>query len=285
MANQQTPKRNESSKITDKPAKPLPVKKRQNVRSMLIILTFLSLPVTQFYFSPYLIVWGASQGIITASFFTFAFLLFGSLFIGRAFCGWVMPCGGMQETLFQINDSNPAGGRLNYLKYVIWVPWIVSIAVLAVLAGGYNRVDYFFHLEHGISVSNVYMYIPYYIVIFVFFCISVAFGKRANCHYICWMSPFMIVGRTISNGLNTPALRIKTDNAKCVDCGACKKECQMGLDVPAMVRSGYMENAECILCGKCVDRCPKQAIQFHFGCLDEKRGQSPFSTRPLLPRP
>ncbi len=241
------------------------MKRRQQLRSGIIILSFLSLPITQFYFSPYLIVWGASKGIITASFFSFAFLLFGALFVGRGFCGWVMPCAGMQETFFLINNKRPKTGKLNYLKFALWIPWLLSIILLVLLAGGYKHVEYFFHLEHGISVNNVYMYIPYYIVLVLFFVLSVSFGKRANCHYICWMSPFMIVGRTLSNLLTLPALRLQADQTKCVECHRCNKECPMSLDVSTMVKTGRMENAECILCGKCVDVCKKHSIRYYWG--------------------
>lgn len=241
------------------------MKKRQKVRNFFIILSFLLFPITQFYFSPYLIVWGASQGIITASFFTFAVLFFGALFIGRSFCGWIMPCGGMQEIFSLINDNKPKTGKLDYIKFVIWTPWIISIITLALWAGGYKKVEYFFHLEYGISVNNVYMYVPYYGVMLIFFLISLIFGRRANCHYICWMSPFMIIGRKISNYLYIPSLRLKSDKSKCINCKTCNKECPMSLDVNSMVDKGNMENTECILCGKCIDSCPKNVISFYFG--------------------
>jgi polyferredoxin len=171
----------------------------------------------------------------------------------------------MQETFFLINNQKPKTGKLDYLKFAIWIPWLLSIIILVLLAGGYKNVEYFFHLEHGISVNNIYMFIPYYSVIVLFFVISVSFGKRANCHYICWMSPFMIVGRKMSNLLSLPALRLQADRTKCVGCHVCDKGCPMSLDVSTMVKADCMENAECILCGKCVDNCSKHAIRYYFG--------------------
>jgi polyferredoxin len=47
-----------------------------------------------------------------------------SLFLGRAFCGWVCPGAGIQEWCFTVNDKKARGGRLNWIKYFIWVPWI-----------------------------------------------------------------------------------------------------------------------------------------------------------------
>ena len=241
------------------------MRKRQRIRSGITIFSVLLFPITIFYFSPYLIVWGASQGIITASFFSFTFLMFGALFAGRAFCGWLMPCGGMQEVFFQINNSKPKTGKLDYIKFAIWIPWLLTILLLVLKAGGYRKVDYFFHLEHGISVSNLYMYIPYYSVILIFFILSVIFGKRAGCHYICWISPFMIIGRKISNYLAFPALRLQADKSMCIKCNICNKECPMSLDVCNMVLIDQMENSECILCGNCIDHCPKSVIRYYWG--------------------
>ena len=33
-------------------------------------------------------------------------------------------------------------------------------------------------------------------------------GRRSFCHHLCWMAPFMILGRKLRNLLNTPALRL-----------------------------------------------------------------------------
>jgi polyferredoxin len=62
-------------------------------------------PVTINYFSPYIIIDGASQGVVAGSFITFALLFLVSLFLGRAFCGWICPAGGLQEWCFTVNDK------------------------------------------------------------------------------------------------------------------------------------------------------------------------------------
>ena len=45
---------------------------RQRVRKALIILSFLSFPITMNYLSPYAIIEGASQGIVNGSLIAFA---------------------------------------------------------------------------------------------------------------------------------------------------------------------------------------------------------------------
>jgi len=142
--------------------------KRQKVRKAIILISFLLLPVVLFYFSPFLIIWGASMGIVTGSFVTFTILFFLSLLFGRAFCGRVCPTGGLQEYCFAVNDGKPKGGRYNWIKYFLWVPWMVVIAIVALIAGGLNKVDIFFMTENGVSISEPIMYIIYYgIIVFL----------------------------------------------------------------------------------------------------------------------
>lgn len=78
--------------------------KRQQVRLAILIVSFLVFPATFYYLSPYLIVDAASKGIINGSFLFFALLLISSLILGRGFCGWVCPAGGIQEFIAKVNS-------------------------------------------------------------------------------------------------------------------------------------------------------------------------------------
>jgi polyferredoxin len=73
---------------------------RQCIRRALILISFLLFPITLNYFSPYLIIDGASQGIINGSFVLFGLLFLSSLVLGRGWCGWVCPAGGLSATMF-----------------------------------------------------------------------------------------------------------------------------------------------------------------------------------------
>lgn len=236
--------------------------KRQKVRKFLVILSFLLFPVTIYYFSPYLIIQGASEGIINGSFIVFSAMLFASLFFGRAFCGWLCPAGGLQECLALANDKKAKGGRRNWTKYIIWIPWIAIIAAIAIAAGGFRKIDFLYQTTSGISVANTLSYIVYYAVLLLIVILSLTAGRRGFCHYACWMSPFMIIGTKIKDFLKIPSLHLTADPGKCIDCKQCTKKCPMSLEVDAMVKKGCMRNTECILCGECVDVCPKSAIKY-----------------------
>ena len=243
---------------------------RQRIRKALVILAFLSFPVTMNYLSPYLIIDGAMNGIVNGSLIMFGLMFVSSLFLGRLWCGWVCPGGGMQEIVEPVNNRPVNGRKINWIKWLIWIPWIALIVLMAVRAGGYSAVDFVYGTEGGISIAGspdrpiVFAYFIYYIVIALFVGLAVFVGRRAGCHSVCWMAPFMIIGRWIRNRFAWPSLRLKANAAACTDCKRCTTHCPMSLDVNAMVQAESMENSECILCGTCVDNCPANTIRYSF---------------------
>lgn len=239
--------------------------KRQNVRKASLTIVFLIFPIIMFYFSPYLIILGASKGIVTGSVIMFTLQFVFSLFWGRSLCGYACPTGGLQECLALANGKKAKGGKLNWIKYFIWVPWICSIVIFFIRAGGFSEVAFLYHTTNGISISQPFTYIIYYGVILLFVILSLTAGVRASCHYVCWMAPFMVIGTKVSNWLKIPALHLKSNKAQCIGCRKCSEKCPMSLSVKEMVQSEDMRNSECILCGECVDICPKKAIAYKFG--------------------
>ena len=238
--------------------------RRQRIRKALIFISLLLFPITINYFSPYIIIDAASQGIINGSFVVFGLMLLSALLLGRLWCAWVCPAAGLQEVCLIINDKPTLGGKLNWVKWGIWIPWIGVIAIMAIAAGGYHTVDLLHLTETGVSVDEPIKYMMYYIVLGVFLVLSLVAGRRAACHYICWMAPFMIIGRKLRNLFRWPALRLTADTDKCASCKICTRNCPMSLDVNQMVQKGAMENSECILCGTCIDGCPNDVIAYSF---------------------
>jgi polyferredoxin len=242
---------------------------RQRIRKTLQFTSFLLLPATLYYFSPALILQGASEGIVNGSLIVFAALFVSSLLVGRFWCGWLCPTGGLQETCQPLNNQ-PTSAKINWTKWAIWIPWLGLIAFLAIRAGGYHEINPFYQIETGVTMAlpldgdGPPWFLIYYIIIALFFGLALFVGRRAACHTICWMAPFMIVGRWIRNHVRWPSLRLKAEPSKCIDCKACTRACPMSLDVHWLVRSGAVEHSECVLCGACVDTCPKDVIDFTF---------------------
>jgi polyferredoxin len=243
---------------------------RQRIRKALVVSTFLSFPITMNFLSPYVIVDGAMNGIVNGSLVVFGLMFLSSLFFGRLWCGWVCPGAGMQEIVEPVNNKPVNGAKSDWIKWAIWIPWILLILWFVFSAGGYKTVNLLYHTQNGISVAGTadrpifIAYIIYYVVIGLFISLAIFAGRRAGCHTICWMAPFMIIGRWIRNRFGWVSLRLVADSSSCSDCKSCTKTCPMSLDVNAMVQVERMEHAECILCGTCVDNCTKKAIRYSF---------------------
>jgi polyferredoxin len=231
----------------------------------------------QHWLSPWLPLAGPFYGgIVPGALIVFAIQFLLSLFLGRAFCGWVCPVGGLQECLLLASDKKAKVGKRDLIKWVIWFPWIVLIIALFIRAGGVKSVMPQFGVSEGtflgyviwyvdeIQYGSYYRYYIYYGVISLVVVLALAFGKRTYCHSVCWMAPFMIIGTKISQRLKLPGLCLKPAKENCNGCNSCSRKCLMSLNVKDMVLREDMRNAECILCGECVDTCSKKAVKYSF---------------------
>lgn len=238
---------------------------RQRFRKALIIFSFVLLPVTFAYISCPIIIKGASEGIATGGLMVFIIIFLSSLFLGRIWCGWLCPGGGLQEIYFQINNKQVKVGRLNWFKYLIFLA-IIFIPLISAIrsAGGFTAIDLFYSTDHGISIAKQGAYTIFFVQIAFFTAFAMLAGRRGFCHYFCPIAVIMIIGRKIRNLIGWPTLHLSSDKDLCTDCRKCSENCPMSLDVNIMVRHGNMENMECILCGCCVDVCPAKAISYEW---------------------
>lgn len=243
------------------------MKRRQQVRRSLLLAAMLIFPLIYYYLSPYLIVEASARGIVNGSFIVFALLLVSGLIVGRGWCGWVCPAAGLQEACLAVQNKPARTGRLDWIKWGIWGVWIGVIAALAFAAGGYRVIDPLYPNGAWISIIEPAGFMIYYVVVGTIVWLSLVFGRRAFCHYGCWMAPFLIIGRQVRNRLKLPALHLQAKPVACAGCNICTRNCPMSLDVMQMVKSNALEDPECILCGTCVDACPKSAIAYRFSSI------------------
>jgi polyferredoxin len=241
------------------------MKSRQNIRKAVIIGMFFTFPVTISWMSPAMPIIYGFGGIVVGASIMFLLLFFISLFLGRAFCGFVCPGGGLSECLMRINDKGVKNGKLRAIKYIVWGLLIAATVASFIWAGGTIEVDFFAGLEDGwIFLLAPYRYAIYFGVLLGALVFQLLLGKRSFCQCACWIAPFMIIGTKVSGWLRLPRLRLKSNQDSCNGCNLCTKKCPMSLDVKVMVETANMSNAECILCGECIDICPKKSITYSF---------------------
>jgi len=242
------------------------------MRLALIIISFILYPVTFAYIACPTIMEAASLGIVTGGLVVFLLLFFFSLMLGRLWCGYLCPSGGLQEIINLALNKPLRTKRLDWLKYLIFIGIYGSIALAIWSAGGLKTVDLLYQTQNGISilaVGGIAAFLGPVAIIIIF---TLIFGKRGFCHTLCPIVVMLIIGRKIRNIFRWPALHLEAEKDRCIDCKKCSMECPMSLDVNDMVREGKMEQTECVLCGSCVDTCPKNVISYSWA---EKKTEEP----------
>ena len=255
-------------------------KPRQQVRTGLLLLQVIIMPITLFYFSPYLPFMGITQGIIAGSVIVFFGQFLSGILFGRIFCGWLCPAGAVQGFAAMANPKTVNRRKLQWIKFILWVPWIAAWISLALNASGFRttplKIDLFFATEQGISVGRPEAYIVYLFVLTLVLLLSLIIGRYAFCHTVCWMSPFMIMGRKLGEFLRIPGLALKIDSQNCCECGQCSKVCPMSINISETIirkkselkegnkSSHFEKHHDCSFCLRCADICPKSVITLGF---------------------
>lgn len=217
---------------------------------------------------------GAFQAVIgsaryKAALYVSGFLIFIGALTGRFVCGFLCPFGLIQELLHKIPFPKKLrtfrGDRLlRKFKYAVFLvlalllpmfvtdflgqgsPWFCKVLCPAgTLEGGIPLVL----LNQGLRGALGFLYAwKMGILIAILFLSVIIF--RPFCKYLCPLGAVYSVFNPIA------VFRYRLDQSKCVDCGACKSVCQMGLD-PVK----ELNRAECIHCSRCKNACPTGAIR------------------------
>lgn len=237
----------------------------QKVRIAIVTLSMVLFPLTFYYLSPFLSVMGASEGIVAGSIIVFLMLFISSLFLGRSFCSWLCPAGAIQDRLIRSRSKRLNVKKIEWIKFALWIPWIITILLMFRRAGGVKELNFFYQTEMGVSISRPEASIVFGIIVITFYLISIIIGRRASCHIICWMAPFMVLGKKLGQILKIPSLRLLREPSKCIGCKKCSEVCVMSLEVEDLARNKDMSDHNCILCGECVDVCPHNVIKIGIG--------------------
>ena len=218
---------------------------------------------------------GALQNALSASnnrapFYILGILMLYGLILGRTICGYICPMGLLQELLHKIPTPKIKKSRLtrwlSYLKYVFLAVLVIALPLW--YASQYIPVPAFCKyicpagtLEGAVGLLSNPANTPLFpmlgalftqkFVILVVICGLCVFCYRAFCRFICPL------GAIYGFFARANLVGVKVEQAKCVDCGKCVRDC--GMDVR------HVGDHECINCGECIDGCPTKAIAFKAG--------------------
>jgi polyferredoxin len=171
-----------------------------------------------------------------------AVMMLTALFVGRAFCGYACPVGGVQEIVYR------APTKKLMLRSTRW-PFalrVVALASLLVLAVGFGLsflgelgMKEFFALNFGSLVGFAFLAIVG----------AALFVYRPFCRFLC---PFGALQSPLSH---RPVLSLRRTES-CINCGKCERVC------PTNQAKRSSSRMDCFLCLRCVDSCPKGAIVY-----------------------
>lgn len=232
------------------------------LRNYILIILVIMLPIIFILYSPVIMAWGIVNGIITASVIVFALWFILSLFMGRsASCGYTCPYGALQELLSKYTSKKKPKYKADKIRYFIFILFLLVVSYFILNNGGLKGVDLF-----AFNSSLLIILIPVFIITIGF--LSLIFGSRSFCRYLCPQGVFLTIGAKIGRKIRIPSLHLKSVENNCTNCKICDKSCPMGLNVSNMVSNSTMDDHNCILCGECIDKCPKEAINYSFSIKD-----------------
>lgn len=237
------------------------------IRRTIAFIGFLLFPLTLNYFSPYVSVTAAYDGVIAGSVILFITLLVTSIFFRRTWCSYLCPVSAIADYSERINNRNVNIKKLRVIRYSIFGLWFTAL-IIGFFVSSNITINPFYMTESIISVDEPFKFITYYAVLFTLVILTLVIGKRGACHSICWMSPFLVAGSWIGDKLNLPQMRIQSNPNACISCSKCNKACPMSIDVMNELKKGTIESYDCINCAECENICPKNVLKLTIG----KRG-------------
>jgi len=195
--------------------------------------------------------------------------IIGPVLFNRGWCGWACWTAAVLDYLPWKKSPKRKPGKWGHLRYITFI-FSMILVIIFVFVLGINLFTNFGIIDltgSYIGESNIYQnfwLIPelwwflignaiYYGAGIIL--AAVLKDNRAFCKYLCPICALFKIGSRFS------IMKIKVDQDKCTQCGACEKICPMDIEITEYTkRNERVLSTECIFCLKCINVCPKQAI-------------------------
>jgi polyferredoxin len=224
---------------------------------------------------------GALQAVLGSIKYRFSYyvggllLLFG-LALGRFICGFLCPCGLVQELLHKlpVPKVKQPWRWPRYIKYALLLIFVVALPLLPLNDFGLGDPAFCKYIcpagTLGAGLPLIAANPPLRAALGALFAwkLALALVIVAGCltiyrFFFCFLCPLgAIYG--LFNRISLYQLRYRRES--CVACGICRDTCRLGVD-PAQNPA----SSECIRCGDCAAACPNKALQAGFKAINNER--------------
>ena len=195
-------------------------------------------------------------------YYVIGLLIFFGALLGRLICGFLCPCGWLQELLYLI--PSPKKNRFPGDRPLRWVKYLVLAALVVILPLSVKLTPFFCkYLCPSGTVSGLLLSLSdssvaklwgavfhWKLAVLIVLVAAGVFVWRPFCKYLCPLGAFYGLFNRFA------LVRMDFDEGKCSGCGKCANACRMCLD-PAKAPN----SAECVRCGDCVSACPEGALR------------------------
>lgn len=210
-----------------------------------------------FFYDPHRIwiIWGVLL--------TFVILPILAIWHGKRYCSWICGCGGLAETFGDRWRHLAPKGRTS-IRWE-WMNLAVLI-VAALVTGGMLLRDVVGFLRHPAvwGLQAYHLIVDIWLVGILPVTLYPFLGGKVWCRYWCPLAKLMHLYSAAYTRLGLRHFAIQA-NDKCIACGECSRNCQVGIDVMNFaLKQEELNNANssCIGCGICVSVCPMDTLSF-----------------------
>ncbi len=175
---------------------------------------------------------------------------------GSRFCSWICGCGALAETLGDnVRNLAPRGPRSIRFERIAGRVVLIAASIVTLISLFFSS---WILAARGMALYGIY------VDVILAGAIGVGFywfmGNRVWCRFFCPLRMYMnMIGSVASRFRIAPVID------KCISCGQCSRECQMGIPVMDFAKRGEsvtLKNSSCIGCGICVDVCPVNVLHY-----------------------
>ena len=185
------------------------------------------------------------------------------LFHGKRYCSWICGCGGLAETLGdRWRHLAPKGKTSIHWEQMGTVVFLAAaaITVLTVASDLITMV----RRPAGVALEWYRLVADLWLVGILPVTLYPFFGGKVWCRFWCPLARMMQIFSAIFTRFAVSRFAIQS-NEKCIACGECTRNCQVGIDVMnfALKQEPLTNgNSSCIGCGICVTVCPMDVLSF-----------------------
>lgn len=182
---------------------------------------------------------------------------------GKRYCTWICGCGGLAETLGdRWRHLAPKGRTAKAFEHMNIVV-LASAVIVTLLVIGTNTY-HFLAKPAAMGKDYYHLIADTWLVGIIPVTLYPFFGGKVWCRYWCPLAKMMEYFSAAFTRFKVSRFAIHA-NDKCIACGECTRNCQVGIDVMSyatMQKELNNANSCCIGCGICVTVCPMDVLYF-----------------------